>query len=367
MRASIRAPKEWLVVVLAVAVCTTALVAATSGSRPHVGASLSASSHAEEPTQAAAAAPDRTAAPTPAPQITVHSALATTVRTTFVRVVPAADAEVMSVVRAGILLPVTAESNGFVRTETPCELNGWVSLHDVTLLQRSKRHTTSLRSATIVIDPGHGGLDQGALGPHRLPEKTVNLDIATRLASLLQPARVVLTRTADYTAGLSYRTDIATALGAQLFLSVHNNSDPDTRAERPGTETYYQSKSSASKRLAGLTYEELLRALTPFPVSWVSARDAGAKYRINERGTDYYHVLRTSTVPAVIVEGLYISNPPEEALLARADVREVIAQALRRAIDRFVTTDDPGSGFVTPLPRASGPVFHTPSRCQDPA
>jgi N-acetylmuramoyl-L-alanine amidase len=225
-----------------------------------------------------------------------------------------------------------------------------------------------MRDATIVIDPGHGGLDKGAVGPDHLLEKDANLAIAADLRKLLAPARVVMTRTSDYTAGLSYRTDIASAVGADLFVSVHNNSSPDGPSAKPGTETFYQFRSSTSKRLAGLTYEELVRALRRFRVHWVAERDAGAKYRLNERGGDYYHVLRTSTVPAVIVEGLYISNPPEEALLRRADVRQLMAQALATAIDRFVTTDEPGSGFIAnPLPRPSGPVYRTPTTCHDPS
>src|SRR5207244_11478330 len=127
--------------------------------------------------------------------------------------------------------------------------------------------------------------------------------------------------------------------------------------EITGTETFYQLHARASKRLAGLTYEELLKALQEFKVPWVAERDAGAKYRTNERGGNYYHVLRTSGPPAAIVEGLYISNPPEEALLRRENVRDLMARALARAIDRFITTHDPGSGFIAkPLPRASGPV-----------
>jgi N-acetylmuramoyl-L-alanine amidase len=152
-----------------------------------------------------------------------------------------------------------------------------------------------------------------------------------------------------------------------VFVSVHNNASPDGPSEHPGTETYYQLKSRGSKRLAGLTYEEVLRTLERFHVSWVSQDDAGAKYRMNERGIDYYYVLRHTTIPAVIVESAYISNPPEEALLRREDVKDFLARALARAVNRYVTTDDPGSGFITkPLPRVTGPRSQTPSRCRDP-
>jgi N-acetylmuramoyl-L-alanine amidase len=224
-----------------------------------------------------------------------------------------------------------------------------------------------MRDATIVVDPGHGGLDPGAVGKGGLREKTLNLDIAGRMQSLLRPARVFLTRHSDYTVALGYRTAIAFAVGAHMFVSVHHNASPDGPSEHPGTETYYQLKSKASKRLAGLTFEEVRRTLERFPVSWVSQDDAGAKYRMNQDGIDYYFVLRHSKVPAVLVEGAFISNPPEEALLRREDVKNGLSRALTRAIDRYVTTDDPGSGFITkPLPRVSGVRSRTPSRCRDP-
>jgi N-acetylmuramoyl-L-alanine amidase len=201
-----------------------------------------------------------------------------------------------------------------------------------------------------------------------LQEKDVNLDIARRISAALRSARVIITRDGDFVAGLTYRTHIASAVGAQLFVSVHNNAQADTGSEHPGTETYYQHESESSRRLAGLTYEELRRVLDGFHVSWRSARDPGAKPRVNERGSDYYGVLRTSTVPAVITEGVYIDNPPEEALLRREDIRDDMALALSRAITRYLTTDDSGSGFVTkPLPRATGPRFRLPSSCTDPA
>jgi hypothetical protein len=93
-------------------------------------------------------------------------------------------------------------------------------------------------------------------------------------------------------------------------------------------------------------------------VAWQADRDAGAKARRRARGDDYYGVLREAQgVPAVIAEGLFISNPPEAALLARPDVQQAEADALARGVARFLTTDDPGSGFVDayPRPEAAGP------------
>jgi N-acetylmuramoyl-L-alanine amidase len=99
-------------------------------------------------------------------------------------------------------------------------------------------------------------------------------------------------------------------------------------------------------------YEEVLRALSDYEVDWVADRDAGAKYRRRADGTDYYGILnRSAGVPAVLSEAAFISNPEEEALLSDPAFQRVEATALVRAVVRYVTTDDPGSGYVTPYPR----------------
>ena len=97
-------------------------------------------------------------------------------------------------------------------------------------------------------------------------------------------------------------------------------------------------------------------------------RDAGAKPRRRSDGTDYYGILRrTAGVPAVLSEAAFISNPPEEALLATPAFHAEEASAIAEAVVRFVTTDDPGSGFVEPYPRTqpAGPGGG-PSGCVDP-
>ena len=113
-----------------------------------------------------------------------------------------------------------------------------------------------------------------------------------------------------------------------------------------------QIASADSKRLAGLLYEEIVKALSQYQVAWVADRDAGAKYRTGSSGDDYYGVLRKSHgVVGVLGELAYITDPPEEALLARADVQAVEGQAVATAILRYLTTKDPGSGYTIPYPR----------------
>jgi N-acetylmuramoyl-L-alanine amidase len=242
-----------------------------------------------------------------------------------------------------------------------------VASADVDTHPRASGTPRALREATIVIDPGHGGQLDGAIGPTGLPEQEPNTDIATRLAAKLEDARVFVTHPGDVTAGLGYRAALANALGAHVLVSLHNNADPDGPSSRPGTETYYQHRSAPSKRLSGLIYEELVPALERFDASWVADRDAGAKYRLNSNGIDYYALLRGTRIPAVIVEALFVSNASEEVLLRRADVRDAIADAIAVGISRFFVTDDPGIGFVEPYPREPGPSGRLPAICNDPA
>ena len=206
----------------------------------------------------------------------------------------------------------------------------------------------------LVIDAGHGGVDPGAIGPGGTREKDVNLAIALETKRQLeaQGATVVLTRTGDYRITLASRAAIAQALRPTLFISIHHNAEPDEHRATPGAETYFQIASADSKRAAGLVYEELLAAFSAYAIDWVADFDAGAKYRLRSDGGDYYGILnRTAGIPAVLSEAAFLSNPPEEALLVDPAFQAVEAAAYTRAAIRYVTTTDPGSGYVEPYPR----------------
>ncbi|HEV8299023.1 MAG TPA: N-acetylmuramoyl-L-alanine amidase [Acidimicrobiales bacterium] len=217
------------------------------------------------------------------------------------------------------------------------------------------RGATPIRGAHVVLDPGHGGSESGAVGPGGLKESELNLAVAQETKRILEAAgvAVVLSRTADYRITLASRARIATALGAAAFVSIHHNAGPDHQQGVPGTEVYYQAADErASKRLAGLVHEEVVAALSPYALSWSAFRDAGVKIRVNQQGEDYYGILRsTAGVPSALAELAYVTNAPEEVLLKTAAFRTVEAQAVARGIVRFLTTDDPGSGFVGPSDR----------------
>jgi len=272
----------------------------------------------------------------------------TTIGNATLRTAPSLTAHGKGPVPTGVLSAVIGRKAGFYHVMTPNENTGWIHASKVKTHLRSKRSKAhSLREATIVIDPGHGGHLPGAKGKGGTLEKTVNLGISRRLVDNLKGARIFLTNTGQH-AGLRYRAALANRLDAHAFVSVHNNALPDKLSKVPGTEVYYSQK-PGSKRLAGLLYEELYKALLPYKIKWGRDPMAGAKYRLSQQhGGDYYAVLRRSYVPSVIVEGMFITNPAEERLLRRPHVRQVMADALARGIKRFFLTADLGSGFVDP-------------------
>jgi N-acetylmuramoyl-L-alanine amidase len=273
---------------------------------------------------------------------------------------PAASAsEAKAVVTpSGVVVPVIAfdEGRGW-RVRTPCN-------HTATVADG-----TPLTHVDIVLDPGHGGAEPGAISPGGLREADVNLAVSGFAKSALEAAgyTVVMTRTADYELFLPPRAEIARDLDPRAFVSIHHNADPDGPRPGPGSETFYQIASPDSKRLAGLLYEEIVRALSAYHVAWVADTDAGAKYRQGQQG-DYYAMLRRpGAVVSVLTEAAFMSNPPEAELLARPDVQKVEGEAVAKAIVRYLTTAAPGSGFTEPYPRTEPPDTSEPHVCRDPA
>jgi N-acetylmuramoyl-L-alanine amidase len=260
----------------------------------------------------------------------------------------------------GVVVPVFGGGPGHWIVDSPCGV------------RTSVAGGAPINGATVVLDPGHGGIETGASGSNGLVEKDLNLTVANIVKSDLERegATVVMTRTSDYRVTLHVRAEIAEHLRPPVFVSIHHNGGADGPSDKPGTETYYQHDHANSKRLAGLLYEEVFRAFAAHKgIEWHANVDAGAKYRLNDQGGDYYGILReTPDVASAISEGLFLSASASEAeLLARPDVQAAEAEAITRAIRRFMLGNDPGSGFVTPIPRTTpaGPGGGS-AGCQDP-
>ncbi len=152
----------------------------------------------------------------------------------------------------------------------------------------------------IVLDPGHGGEDTGAIGPTGLLEKNINLQVALDLASILkvQGASVYLTRATDVYVSLQARIALANNLGADLFLCMHHNSiegAPDI--DRP--QAFYWSTTDNSE-LAAKIFLEAFENFTGVQGDLIQ---------------EEYYVLRYAQVPAVLIEPFFMSNPAREKWL----------------------------------------------------
>lgn len=229
-----------------------------------------------------------------------------------------------------------------------------------------------LTAKTIVIDPGHGGKDPGALGRGAVREKTIVLSISEKLREILTKKgyTVLMTRDTNRFIPLRERTAFATQHKADLFLSIHANASRNLKAK--GIETYYldvtstdktseaiasrenadsgysiqeletllkgiiqESKSEDSKRLAGHIQQALIKT--------TGAVDRGVK---NAR----FVVLIGTSVPAVLIETGFVSNPTEGRKLMTPVYQRKIATAIVEGIEKFLGKTD-----GTPLVKSSNP------------
>ncbi len=171
------------------------------------------------------------------------------------------------------------------------------------------------RYTTIVIDPGHGGFDRGGIPGQRVPEKIMALDVSLRLKPLLEKAgyKVVMTRNTDVFVPLGTRVSIANSYPNAIFVCIHFNSA--TRSGANGIETYFYSTESAP--LAGSIHSAL--------VGVAPSENRG----VRRRG---YFVLRRTTIPAVLLECGFLTNPTEAQYAQTDAYRQKLAQEIARGI-----------------------------------
>jgi len=180
----------------------------------------------------------------------------------------------------------------------------------------------------VVIDPGHGGIDTGSQairdGVEILNEKDINLDVAMRLNEMLMEAGVstYILRETDTSISLYDRPALANAANADLYVSIHNNSSDNPSAR--GVEVFYNSKANESdygiysKELAELAYQELIRT--------IGTTGRGAK------SEPAYAVLNKTNMPAIIIEGSFLSNAEDLKLMMTDEFRQNYALATARSI-----------------------------------
>jgi N-acetylmuramoyl-L-alanine amidase len=201
----------------------------------------------------------------------------------------------------------------------------------------------------IVIDPGHGGRDPGAIGITGTPEKTITLAAAQELRRQLEATgryRVVLTRTKDRTLSLAQRLVFARSHDADLMIAIHADASHNHRAR--GASVYVSSGSTPTTQLSAnrSNSSRIARALTarqpqPEPGS------AWLQYSMIEQLADdvrmvatparaaHLYVLGSRTMPSVLLEMGFLSNRRDEALLSQPAHRRVLVQAIRDAIDDY--------------------------------
>ena len=261
-----------------------------------------------------------------------------------------------STLAANLVLPRIGGTPATPRVLTPCGREVTLRSGDVVVMPPGSGGALpkTAKDVLVVIDPGHGGPAQGAVGSKGVNEKTRNLQIALEVRKALagRVGRVVMTRDRDFDASLEFRVALADALRADVAVSVHLNAEPDIAARAtPGLETYASVADPAGRRLAGVIYAAQRRYLDTLGGPWAADRDAGAKYRLGSHGRDYYGLLRRSHRPWVISESIFLSAPREEALVARPEIRTALGRAIANGIVEFTTTRAAGSGWVRPLPR----------------
>ena len=178
----------------------------------------------------------------------------------------------------------------------------------------------------VVIDPGHGGPDVGAVGIGGLQEIEVVDPVAYRTAQLLeeQGIVVVLTRSENIDLDLEPRVQLANRIDANLFVSIHANAISLSRPDVNGVETYYYSTGGV---LAQIIQSYLLEA--------TGGPDRGVK-------TARFYVLRNTDMPAVLVELGFVTGRYDAPRLADPEYQEILAQAVARGILAYIAQYCPG-------------------------
>ncbi|MBD2203971.1 N-acetylmuramoyl-L-alanine amidase [Calothrix sp. FACHB-1219] len=174
--------------------------------------------------------------------------------------------------------------------------------------------------AVVVIDPGHGGKDPGAIGIGGVREKDIILPIGRRVAEILQQngVQVIMTRNSDYFVSLPGRVEMAERANATVFVSIHANSVGLGRPEVSGLETYYYDNGLG---LARAVHNSILQS--------VNVRDRRVRRA-------RFYVLRKSSMPSILVETGYLTGREDVANLKTSSYQNQMAEAIARGILQYL-------------------------------
>ena len=206
-------------------------------------------------------------------------------------------------------------------------------------------------STVVVIDAGHGGFDRGGIAGQRVAEKTMNLDVAQRLKVILAASgyRVVMTRDSDVFVPLPTRVAIANSYRNGIFVCIHFNSA--TRSGANGIETYFYSRESLA--LASAIHVN------------VAGGAPSCNRGVRRRG---YYVLRKTTIPSVLVECGFLTNPSEAQYAQSANYRQKLAEEIARGVRgrSYLGANAPGSTHVASAASVPLQPFIDQTRVHDP-
>lgn len=263
---------------------------------------------------------------------------------------------VVDVYEPGVEPPAKAEADGKAEREAPAVAGTSVPAEKT----RRTAAAPAARRRLIVIDPGHGGKDPGAVGRRGSYEKDLNLAAALELARVLRERGdmdVLLTRETDVFVPLSERSELANAKEADLFVSLHCNaagnrreggfeifsvsetaSDPEAEriAAAENASLEYEGKNvqdeTAKLILLAMTKTEMLNESAAFAA--IATKSLGKRLDLANRGAKQaaFYVLRGTHAPAVLVEMGFVTHPKDEAQLGSRAFRRRLAEGLAAGI-----------------------------------
>ncbi len=210
---------------------------------------------------------------------------------------------------------------------------------------RSYAYLPKRAPRVVVLDPGHGGKDSGAIGKRKVYEKKAVLSIANRVKAYLEAKRITvrMTRTTDTYLTLQQRSDYAARVGADLFVSIHADGAADPAAH--GVETFvltgagydstnHYGQGGDKQAFKGNKYDAA-NAVLGFSLQSNLLKNSKRADRGLRRAR--FAVLKNAPCPAALVECGFVTNPTEEALLIDASYREAVARGISNGILGYIT------------------------------
>ncbi|WP_133130939.1 N-acetylmuramoyl-L-alanine amidase [Legionella yabuuchiae] len=269
---------------------------------------------------------------------------------------------------------LSAKQNRSTKQKTNVQLNA-----SKTPVMVSRSPSRALRDVVVIIDPGHGGKDPGAIGPRHHLEKNVVLAIGLKLKNIIdkQPGmRAVLTRNGDYYVGLRERLDIARKYDGDIFISIH--ADAFKNRNSNGASVFALSQTGATSEaarwlaekenyseLGGVNLSELdddngvIRSVL---IDLSQTATIGASLNMGERVlhamdniTNLHHqdveqarfvVLKSPDIPSILIETGFISNPREEKNLTSSSYQSKLSYAIFQGVKQYFFDHPPHGTYI---------------------